>query len=74
MLADQEHQIRDERDSERHVDHIRWNPVKHGYVTAVAEWPYSSFNRFVERGTSPLNWAGDEIITQLPNGDYGEPV
>lgn len=68
-----EHQIKDERDFERHVDYIHWNPVKHGYVKAVAEWPYSSFHGFVERDIYPLNWAGDGI-THVPDGDYGEPV
>lgn len=68
-----EHQIRDERDFERHVDYVHCNPVKHGYVKTVAQWPYSSFHRFVERGTYPLDWAGDGI-THMPDADYGEAV
>ena len=43
-----EHVIRDERDYERHADYIHYNPVKHGYVTKVADWPYSSFARYVK--------------------------
>ena len=35
---------------ERHVDYIHFNPVKHGYVARVADWPYSSFHRYVQRG------------------------
>ncbi|CAG0911432.1 unnamed protein product, partial [Cyprideis torosa] len=27
-----EHQIRDERDLQTHVDYIHYNPVKHGYA------------------------------------------
>lgn len=53
-----EHQIRDEGDLARHVDYIHWNPVKHGYVEAVRDWPYSSFHRFVEKGVYPWDWAG----------------
>lgn len=35
-----EHQIRDEVDYLAHVDYIHNNPVKHGYVTDTADWPY----------------------------------
>jgi len=45
-----EHVIRDERDFERHADYIHYNPVKHGLVLTVAEWPYSSVKRYVGRG------------------------
>lgn len=73
-----EHQIRDECDFERHVDYIHWNPVKHGYVRTVIEWPYSSFHRFVERGIYPAEWAGGVArtahATLLDIGDYGEPA
>lgn len=36
-----EHLIRDENDSERHVDYIHYNPIKHGYIHQASEWPYS---------------------------------
>ncbi|MGH8334616.1 MAG: REP-associated tyrosine transposase, partial [Pseudomonas sp.] len=49
-----EHQIRDDLDLARHVDYVHWNPVKHGYVIRVADWPYSSFHRYVTRGLYPL--------------------
>jgi len=45
-----EHVIRDEGDYERHVNYIHYNPVKHGHVTRVADWAYSSFHSYVERG------------------------
>jgi putative transposase len=35
-----EHQIRDERDFERHVDYIHFNPVSHQLVNAPRDWPY----------------------------------
>jgi putative transposase len=54
-----EHTLRDERDYERHVDYIHFNPVKHGWVTCVRDWPYSSFHRMVRRGVYPLDWGGD---------------
>jgi putative transposase len=52
-----EHTIRDEDDFARHVDYIHFNPVKHGYVENVADWPYSSFHRMVRRGFYPTSWA-----------------
>jgi putative transposase len=37
-----EHTLRDESDFSSHVDYIHINPVKHGLVTRVRDWPYSS--------------------------------
>lgn len=51
-----EHCIRDDDDFERHCDYIHYNPVKHGYAAIPAEWPYSTFQRFVERGIYPPDW------------------
>jgi REP element-mobilizing transposase RayT len=54
-----EHTIRDERDFARHVDCIHINPVKHGLVTRVRDWPHSSFHRMVKLGDYPEDRAGD---------------
>jgi hypothetical protein len=59
--ARREHTIRDERDFERHVDYIRFNPVKHGLVARVRDWPYSSFHRYVRRGLL----AAPEILCKI---------
>ncbi|HWQ94416.1 MAG TPA: transposase, partial [Gammaproteobacteria bacterium] len=40
--------LRDDRDFEKHVDYIHWNPVKHSHVVRVADWPYSTFHSLVE--------------------------
>jgi len=53
-----EHLIRDDADHARHVDYIHINPVKHGLVPRVADWPHSSFHRFVQAGMLPKDWAG----------------
>lgn len=58
-----EHVIRDDRDLQNHIDYIHINPVKHGYVKRVQDWPHSSFHRYVCEGKLPINWAGgDEDI------------
>ena len=64
-----EHAIRDDADLERHVDYTHFNPVKHGYVTRVADWPHSSFHRYVERGFLAVDWGGDMRNVQ---GAFGE--
>jgi putative transposase len=56
-----EHLIRDERDLHSHIDYIHINPVKHGLVTRVADWPHSSFHRFVREGVLPVDWSGESI-------------
>lgn len=53
-----EHTIRDERDFQNHVDYIHYNPVKHGWVANVRDWPHSSFHRYVRRGLLPIDWSG----------------
>ena len=58
-----EHCLRDEEDYARHVDYIHWNPVKHGYVQRVSEWPHSSFHRYVAGGVYALDWGGGERNT-----------
>lgn len=54
-----EHLIRDETDLNMHINYIHWNPVKHGWVERVADWPYSGFHKFVELGIHPENWGHD---------------
>ena len=53
-----EHLIRDEDDLHRHLDYVHFNPVKHGHVGLAADWPHSSFLRYVARGIYPMDWAG----------------
>lgn len=62
-----EHQIRDDEDLRRHMDYIHFNPVKHGLVGRVRDWPYSSFHRYVRMGDMPIDWAG-----AANEGGFGE--
>jgi putative transposase len=55
-----EHLIRDDDDLHHHLDYVHYNPVKHGHVVRVRDWPYSSFHREVRRGVYPIDWAGDQ--------------
>ena len=40
----------DQDDFNVYLDYIHWNPVKHGWVDSVKDWPYSSFHRYVDSG------------------------
>ncbi len=53
-----EHLIRDDDDLKRCADYIHINPVKHGLVKRVRDWPWSSFHRYVKLGEYPLDWGG----------------
>jgi putative transposase len=54
-----EHQIRDDIDLQRHVDYIHYNPVKHGLVSQVKDWPYSTLHRYVKQEIYAENWGSD---------------
>jgi len=56
-----EHTIRSERDFETHFNYVHLNPYKHGLVTRVRDWPYSSFHRAVEQGIYDEDWLADEV-------------
>lgn len=60
-----EHCIRDDADFERHVDYIHFNPVKHGHVTRVADWPHSTFHRYVRAGLLPSYWGGEARLREI---------
>ena len=53
-----EHAIRDQNDFNNHCDYIHYNPVKHSLAGRPLEWPYSTFQRFVEAGVYPPDWGG----------------
>ena len=62
-----EHAIRNTKDYRHHVDYIYINPVKHGWVKQVSDWPFSTFHRDVARGLYPIDWAGD--VTDFSAGE-----
>ena len=53
-----EHLIRDEADLRSHLDYLHGNPLKHGLVQRVADWPWSSFHRYLRHGLYPEDWGG----------------
>ena len=65
-----EHQIRDDRDYENHMDYLYFNPVKHGLVQCVKDWPYSTFHRDVVAGVYDENWATEGV--GMIDDEFGE--
>ena len=63
-----EHLVRDERDFAAHMDYVHINPLKHGLVERVVDWPYSTFHRCVEAGMYAKDWG--VAVDGLP--DYGD--
>ena len=56
-----EHTCRDETDLKRCVDYLHANPLKHGLVERVQDWPWSTFFRFVKQGEYSLDWGNSSI-------------
>lgn len=65
------HNLRNDDDLRWRVDYIRYNPVKHGLVDSVKEWPYSTFHQYDRRCLYPIDWAGGGLGT---GNDFGKRV
>jgi putative transposase len=55
-----EHTIRDDEDLVRHINYIHFNPVKHGLVTRLADWRWSSYHDYLRNGYYDEEW-GDAL-------------
>ncbi len=64
-----EHLIRDDADYRAHMDYVHINPLKHGLVERVADWPYSTFQRLVAEGVYPADWCSSVEAITLPYSD-----
>jgi putative transposase len=69
-----EHVVRDERDLERHLDYIHYNPVKHGLVSCPHLWPHSSFMRWVRQGAYAANWCCGCAVPRGSVPDFSDIV
>ena len=56
-----EHTCRDEQDLQRCIDYVHVNPLKHKLVDRVADWPWSTFHRFVRDGHYPKDWGSSDL-------------
>jgi len=60
-----EHAIRDDADYAAHVDYVHINPLKHGYVDSILDWPFSTFHGFVDVGVYPPDWAEEPDVGEV---------
>jgi putative transposase len=67
-----EHQIRNEKDFNAHMDYIHYNPVKHGLVQSPKDWPYSSFISCVNKGFYDIDWGATITNTYFDNINNAE--
>jgi hypothetical protein len=49
---------------------VHFNPVKHGLAERPADWPWSSFHRWVRAGHYSGDWAAGGMTTAIR--DAGE--
>lgn len=63
-----EHCIRDSTDYAHHFNYVHVNPLKHGLVQRVLDWPHSSFHQQMKNGIYPSDWCGDTSLTLMENG------
>ena len=59
-----EHTIQSEEDLHNHINYTHINPIKHGYVTRVIDWPYSSFHHYLRKEIYGENWGGSVVIPE----------
>lgn len=62
-----EHFIRDDADYRRHLEYCWGDPVKHGLVTRVVDWPFSSVHRDMRAGRVDAHWQPTSL-----SGRFGE--
>ena len=65
-----EHTVRDEDELERCTNYIHWNPVKHGLVSRVRDYPWSSFERFVQAGDYDIDWGTGVVCPDIPGAEW----
>ena len=65
-----EHVIRDEKDLNRHLDYVHFNPVHHGLVSDPFQYEFSSLQAWHRRGFYPRDWGVKRDI--ILEGSFGE--
>jgi putative transposase len=63
-----EHTVEDEEDLKQCIDYVHYNPCKHGLVTRVNDWRWSSFLDYVRQGEYDKGW-----VRVDPCPDYDTP-
>lgn len=62
--------IRDDDELRKCMDYVHFNPLKHGLIERLSDYPWSSFHRYVQQGIYDRGWGGD--VNQQDAGYLGE--
>jgi putative transposase len=62
--------IRNEDDLRRHIDHIHYNPVKHGLTKSTFDWQYTSIHDKDYAEAYGPDWG--RVETPAFDGEFGE--
>jgi REP-associated tyrosine transposase len=65
-----DHITRDEKNMNKHINYIHYNPVKHELVDSPKEYRFSSFRKFYRDGLYDWNWMESEKSGY--DNEYGE--
>jgi putative transposase len=65
-----EHTVENEHEFKRCLDYIHYNPVRHGLVSRVSDYRWSSFRRYVKLGEYELDWGTGRAATDIPGAEW----
>ncbi len=60
-----EHTVRSHDDLKGCADYVHWNPLKHGLVRRVIDYPWSSFHRYVRLGEYAGDWGAYDPCPEI---------
>jgi hypothetical protein len=61
--------VRDEDDLKYHLNYVHFNPVKHGLVSRVSDWPHPKFHEYVRRGVYTLDCGDCDYLLEQGFGE-----
>ena len=64
-----EHVVRNDLEFEQYMNYVHFNPVKHGLVSRVADWCWSTFHRLVQEALYPMDWGDGSGFDDLEVGE-----
>jgi REP-associated tyrosine transposase len=67
-----EHSCRDDDDLKRCLDYVHWNPVKHGLVKNVRDYPWSTFHRYVRLREYPVEWGSSDPYSDFKGAEWDD--
>lgn len=67
-----EHTIKDQRDYEKHLNYIHFNPIKHRLAPCAHAWKWTSFHRLVNQRIYEPAWCCACEGRKIAPPDFGD--